>query len=192
MCCNTDCFAKYISTYCTYIASIYCICATIAHALCYASHVRMCSLNSSLLLLQLWLICTCTHACILMLYVHIVSELLGKHQKCASVFGKRHHWYSVLDRLSTWMWVLSLTPPLPPPVQVALSSINMYPVGQVHSKDPSLLRQPPVHCWAAGVKHSSTSEREREREVTWLPQYKVRMEYSGAPTVQNAITRLRT
>ena len=33
---------------------------------------------------------------------YIVSELLGKHQQCASVFGKRHHWYSVLDRLSMW------------------------------------------------------------------------------------------
>ena len=82
----------------------YCTCTVLRLPLCYTSHIHMCSLNGSLLLLQLWPICTCTHACILMLYVHIVSELLGKHQKCASVFGKRHHWYSVLDRLSMWMW----------------------------------------------------------------------------------------
>ena len=59
MCCNTDCFAKYINMYCT---------CTVLLFSC------TCSLNSSLLLLQLWLICTCTHACILMLYAIILYQ----------------------------------------------------------------------------------------------------------------------
>ena len=66
MCCNTDCFAKYINMYCT--------CTVLRLPLCYTSHVHMCSLNGSLLLLKLWLICTCTHACILMLYAIILYQ----------------------------------------------------------------------------------------------------------------------
>lgn len=74
-------------------------------------------------------------------------DLFKVMTSCTVMVGTTRHASSVTDKAQVCsVSSVSDSHGFPSPVHVVPSSISVYPVGQVHSKEPSLLRHPPVHC----------------------------------------------